>query len=117
MSPVVTSILIAVGVLAVSLGITKLRVTGGEPLVRQGIEKLVAMLAAAGAPDLALTTNGQRLAQLAQRLKDAGLCRVNVSLDSLDQRAFAAITLGGVLERTLDGIAAAMVRAVREAQS
>jgi cyclic pyranopterin phosphate synthase len=65
------------------------------------------MLAAAGAPDLALTTNGQRLEELAEPLKQSGLRRVNISLDSLDPRTFAALTSGGVLSKTLDGIGAA----------
>jgi cyclic pyranopterin phosphate synthase len=83
------------------------RLTGGEPLVRPQLERLVAMLAGAGVSDLALTTNGQQLAGLAERLKQAGLGRVNVSLDTLDPETFAAITRGGVLQKTLDGIAAA----------
>jgi cyclic pyranopterin phosphate synthase len=87
--------------------LTGVRITGGEPLIRPEIVRLVAMLAEAGAPDLALTTSGQQLAALADVLKCAGLNRVNISLDSLDPRAFAAITRGGVLDKTLAGITAA----------
>ena len=85
----------------------QVRITGGEPLLRPDIDRLIAMLAAAGVPDLALTTNGQQLAPLAGRLKRVGLKRVNVSLDSLNPGTFAAITRGGVMDRTLAGIAAA----------
>jgi len=82
--------------IAVSLGVQKLRITGGEPLLRRGIEDLVARLAALrtpdGAPvDLALTTNGSALAVKAAALKEAGLQRVTVSLDSLDNERFQAI--------------------------
>lgn len=83
------------------------RLTGGEPLVRPEVDRLLAMLAGAGVPDLALTTNGQQLAGLAERLKAAGLGRINVSLDTLNPETFSAITRGGVLQKTLDGIAAA----------
>jgi GTP 3',8-cyclase len=89
-------------------GLTQVRLTGGEPLLRAGLERLVAMLAAVGATDLALTTNGQRLAEMAGPLKQAGLDRVNISLDSLSPATFAAITHGGILEKTLAGIGAAL---------
>ena len=95
------------GLLGAAYGLKKVRITGGEPLLRPEIETLVAMLAAKGTPDLALTTDGQRLAGLAEPLKRAGLGRVNVSLDSLDPATFASITHGGVLERTIAGIDAA----------
>ena len=85
----------------------KLRLTGGEPLVRPHIARLVAMLAELGIPDMALTTNGQLLAGVAGALKAAGLGRVNVSLDSLDERTYRKLTGGGVLGRTLEGIAEA----------
>ena len=69
----------------VDLGVRKIRITGGEPLLRNELPKLLAMLAAIdGVEDLTLTTNGYLLAQQAQALKDAGLTRVTVSLDSLD---------------------------------
>ncbi|CAN5546751.1 GTP 3',8-cyclase MoaA [soil metagenome] len=78
--------------LFVELGVGKLRLTGGEPLVRRELERLVAMLAAVdGVYDLTLTTNGSLLAGKAQALRDAGLRRVTVSLDSLDDRVFMAM--------------------------
>ena len=97
----------------VGLGAEKLRITGGEPLVRRDLPVLIAMLAAIrrpdGAPlDLTLTTNGSALRRLAGPLRDAGLQRVTVSLDSLDDAVFAA--MNGVdfpVERVLDGIRAA----------
>jgi cyclic pyranopterin phosphate synthase len=88
-------------------GLTQVRLTGGEPLLRAGLDRLVAMLAALGVADLALTTNGQRLAEMAGPLRQTGLNRVNISLDSLNSATFAAITHGGILENTLEGIAAA----------
>ncbi len=73
----------------VDLGVNKLRITGGEPLLRTDLPKLVSLLAAIpGAADLTLTTNGYLLAQQAQSLKDAGLERITVSLDSLDDEIF-----------------------------
>ena len=73
----------------VGLGVTKLRLTGGEPLVRTELEKLVGMLSSInGVKDIAMTTNGYLLAKHAQALKDAGLHRVTVSLDSLDDAVF-----------------------------
>ena len=97
----------------VDLGVEKLRITGGEPLVRRDLPALVAMLAAIRTPagktvDLTLTTNGTALRRLARPLADAGLQRVTVSLDSLDDAVFRA--MNGVdfpVERVLDGIAAA----------
>ncbi len=86
----------------------QVRLTGGEPLLRPGMETLVTRLAAAGVPDVALTTSGQQLAGRAQRLKDAGLHRVNISLDTLDPVTFAAVTGGASLSRTLEGVAAAL---------
>ena len=74
------------------LGVSKIRLTGGEPLLRRDIEKLVAMLAAIpGIRDLSLTTNGSLLAAKARALRDAGLHRVTVSLDSLDEATFQAM--------------------------
>ena len=72
-------------------GIEKIRITGGEPLVRRQLEKLIAMLAQESGLDLTLTTNGSLLKQKAQALKDAGLNRVTVSLDSLDDTVFRAM--------------------------
>jgi cyclic pyranopterin phosphate synthase len=98
----------------VGLGVEKLRITGGEPLVRRGLPELVRMLAALRTPaggslDLTLTTNGAALRALARPLADAGLGRVTVSLDSLDDAVFGA--MNGVdfpVARVLDGIDAAL---------
>ena len=92
-----------------SLGVTKVRLTGGEPLLRRDLEVLVAEIAGTeGIVDLALTTNGSLLAQQAQALADAGLRRITVSLDSLDPAAFRTLADTKVpLETVLDGIAAA----------
>lgn len=95
--------------LFVTLGVRKLRLTGGEPLLRQGIADLVGELSSIpGVEDLALTTNGVLLAQHAAELKANGLTRVTVSLDSLNPATFRRMS-GGFdgLERVLDGIAAA----------
>ncbi len=91
------------------LGATKVRLTGGEPLLRKGIEDLVAMLAAIpGIEDLTLTTNGSLLTRKAEALAAAGLDRVTVSLDSMDDTVFMAMNdVGFPVERVLDGIAAA----------
>jgi cyclic pyranopterin phosphate synthase len=99
--------------LFVDLGVAKLRITGGEPLVRRDLPELIALLAALrgveGAPlDLTLTTNGAALRTLAGPLRDAGLQRITVSLDSLDDAVFRA--MNGVdfpVARVLDGIVAA----------
>jgi len=94
--------------LAVRMGIDKVRVTGGEPLFRRDIVTLVAMLAEVdGIRDLAMTTNGTLLAKYARPLKDAGLHRVNVSLDSVDPERYRQITVLGQVEDVLAGIAAA----------
>ncbi len=97
----------------VGLGVEKLRITGGEPLVRRDLPELIAMLSALRTPDgrpldLTLTTNGSALRPLAGRLRDAGLGRITVSLDSLDDDVFRA--MNGVeypVAGVLDGIAAA----------
>ena len=91
-------------------GTTKLRLTGGEPLVRRGIVELVQQLArhlGNGLEEITLTTNGSQLAKYAQPLFDAGMRRVNVSLDTLDPAKFAQVTRWGRLPQVLDGIAAA----------
>jgi cyclic pyranopterin phosphate synthase len=87
-------------------GVEKLRVTGGEPLVRRDVERLIAMLSALpGLRDLTLTTNGSLLARKARALKDAGLRRITVSLDSLDDRVFQAMNdVSFPVERVLEGI-------------
>ena len=94
---------------AVTMGVAKVRLTGGEPLVRRGIETLVAMLARIeGIRDLAMTTNGALLAGFAGPLAEAGLHRVNVSLDALHPERYAAITRDGDVHRVLAGIEAAL---------
>ena len=94
--------------IAAGLGVRKIRLTGGEPLVRQDLPVLVQELAAIkGLDDLCLTTNGSRLAPMAGELKAAGLNRVTVSLDSLKPERFRAITQRGDLEPVLAGLEAA----------
>jgi cyclic pyranopterin phosphate synthase len=93
---------------AARLGITKVRITGGEPLVRKGIPNLIKMInAIPGIEDLSLTTNGLLLQEYALQLKEAGLKRINISLDTLDQDKFRELSRGGDLQKVLDGIAAA----------
>src|SRR5262249_55324965 len=97
----------------VSLGIEKVRLTGGEPLLRKGLPDLIRELARLrttnGEPlDLALTTNGHLLAEMAQPLKDAGLTRVTVSMDAVDPDTFARITrVPGSFQKVREGIRAA----------
>ncbi|MDR3439963.1 GTP 3',8-cyclase MoaA [Telmatospirillum sp.] len=95
----------------IRLGVTKLRITGGEPLVRNGIMDLVSAMgediARGRLRELTMTTNGLRLAKVADRLRAAGMRRVNVSLDTLDPDLFRRITRWGEVEQVLDGIAAA----------
>jgi GTP 3',8-cyclase len=92
----------------VGLGVRKLRITGGEPLVRRDIEGLIAMLRAVGDVDLTLTTNGSLLPQKARALAAAGLDRVTISLDSLDDAAFRAMNdVDFPVDRVLAGIDAA----------
>ncbi len=90
---------------AVGLGVKKVRITGGEPLARRDVEGLVAAIAAVpGLADLAMTTNGVLLAEKARALRDAGLMRVNVSLDSLAEETFFRITGRRELSRVLAGL-------------
>ena len=90
------------------MGVNKLRLTGGEPLVRADLPKLVARLASIeGIDDIALTTNGILLEEQAQALKDAGLTRVNISLDTLSEEVFRRISRREGLDRVLAGIHAA----------
>ena len=95
----------------ISLGVRKLRITGGEPLVRKDvmslIERVSRHLGVGALEELTLTTNGSQLAQHAEALRAEGVRRVNVSLDTLDPAAFSRLTRGGDLARTLDGISAA----------
>lgn len=97
----------AVSRAAMSLGIMRFRITGGEPFVRRGIATLVDKLARLGPEDLALTTNGLHLAEQAAVLKGAGLKRVTVSLDTLRRDRFETITRRTGLDRILAGIEAA----------
>ena len=90
---------------AVSLGVTKLRLTGGEPLVRKDLPVLIRKLATLpGIKDLALTTNGVLLARQAQALYDAGLRRLNVHLDTLDRERFRRITRRDDFEKVMEGL-------------
>ena len=93
---------------ALLAGITRIRITGGEPLVRKGIENLVMSLDRLCPEDLALTTNGLLLPQFAAKLKAAGLCRVTISLDTLRANRFARIARREGLKQVLDGIEAAI---------
>lgn len=94
---------------AVDLGITKVRITGGEPLVRKGIVDFVKKLKRIEKlEDISLTTNGFFLVEYAEKLKVAGLNRVNISLDSLQKNKYRKITRGGNLERVLKGIDSAL---------
>ncbi|MER6161925.1 GTP 3',8-cyclase MoaA [Streptomyces sp. NPDC001868] len=91
-----------------SLGVRKIRLTGGEPLLRRGVADLVALLAAVPGLDLAMTTNGLLLPAFAERLAQAGLRRATVSLDALDDAVFRAVADTAVpVRRVLDGIDAA----------
>lgn len=93
---------------AAELGVCKVRITGGEPLVRPGLPELCYRLShIPGVEELDLTTNGLLLERDAQALKEAGVCRVNVSLDTLRRDRFAEMTRGGNLEQVLRGIQAA----------
>jgi GTP 3',8-cyclase len=93
---------------AVDLGIEKIRITGGEPLVRKGICGFIARLSGMGGLNqLVLTTNGLRLEEMAEELKSSGVQRLNISLDSLKNDVFSTITRGGDLSRVLAGIDAA----------
>lgn len=100
--------LFQVGAAFVALGVNKIRLTGGEPLVRNNLLWLVQALSGLpGLRTLALTTNGSRLQQMAQPLKDAGLSRLNISLDCLDAQRFKTLTRTGDLAQVLKGIEAA----------
>jgi cyclic pyranopterin phosphate synthase len=94
--------------IAVTLGIDKVRLTGGEPLVRRGLPTLVEKLTAiADVKDVGLTTNGILLAPVARTLRDAGLKRINVSLDTMDASKFERLTRRAGLEHVIEGILAA----------
>lgn len=101
--------IVAVVKVAVELGITKFRLTGGEPLVRKDVVELIRMMKRVeGVSEISLTTNGILLQSMAKDLKEAGLDRVNISLDSLNKERFAEITRGGSLDEVLTGIDAAL---------
>lgn len=94
---------------AASLGISKLRITGGEPLVKKNILSICRRAAAVeGIREVCLTTNGTALPELARPLREAGVSRVNISLDSLDEKKYAYITRVGKLEKAVEGIRAAL---------
>jgi len=94
--------------LAVSMGVTKVRITGGEPLVRKDIIELIKMIGAIpGIKDFGLTTNGVYLTKYAQQLADAGLNRVNVSMDTTDPEKFKKFSRVGNIESVYKGIEAA----------
>jgi cyclic pyranopterin phosphate synthase len=100
----------------VRLGVRKLRLTGGEPLVRRGVMALVNRLGLQighGLDELTLTTNGSQLARHAEDLVAAGVKRINVSIDTLDEAKFAAITRWGRLPQVLDGVMAAKAAGLR----
>ncbi|MES9991598.1 MAG: GTP 3',8-cyclase MoaA [Candidatus Thiodiazotropha sp.] len=101
--------LFRVGKSFVDMGVRKIRITGGEPLTRRGVMQLFEALGELqGLDDLTLTTNGTLLGRYAQALKDAGVTRVNISLDSLREDRFRKITRIGDIHRTLAGIDAAL---------
>jgi len=91
----------------VGLGISKVRITGGEPLVRDGVEDYISRLHGLGIADLSMTTNGHLLAQRCERLIQAGLRRINISLDSLDPGKFEKITRTKSFDTVMRGIDAA----------
>jgi len=94
---------------AVNLGVSKVRITGGEPLARKGVIDFIKKLREIKKlEDISLTTNGFFLSEYAERLKDAGLNRVNISLDSLQEEKYKKITRGGSLETALKGIDSAL---------
>lgn len=93
----------------VPLGINKIRLSGGEPLVRKGVDQLVGMISGiAGIREIAMTTNGQLLAGMAAQLATAGLNRVNISLDTMDPIRYREITRGGDIRNVMKGIDAAL---------
>jgi len=99
---------------SVAAGISKVRITGGEPLVRKGVTELVRMLSGIeGITDLSMTTNGILLADNAVALAEAGLMRVNVSLDTLDPEKYRHVTRGGELHSVIMGIEAAQKAGLR----
>lgn len=101
--------MVAIAREAIALGITKFRITGGEPLVRLGITSLVQRLARLeGTREVTMTTNGVLLPQMAVQLKEAGLHRINISLDTLDPEKYKELTRIGDIRHVLQGIDAAI---------
>lgn len=96
------------GKVLTQLGVTKIRLTGGEPLIRKGIVELAQALGKLPLRQLCLTTNGTHLDRYAQQLKDAGVSRINISLDSLDPDNFRRLTRVGDVQQVLKGIDAAI---------
>ena len=99
--------------LLVGMGIRKVRVTGGEPLVRPGLEDFIARLRALGVQDLSMTTNGYTLAGRCEGLVDAGINRINISLDSLNREKFERITRTKTFDQVIAGIDAAQASKLR----
>lgn len=98
-----------IGYLFVEMGVNKVRISGGEPLVRKNIMQVFDSLGKLeGLDDLTVTTNGTLLSRYSQQLKDAGVSRINISLDTLEPSRFKAITRIGKIEKTLKGIDAAL---------
>lgn len=98
----------------VELGVNKIRLTGGEPLVRKNIQTLISNLGELdGLDDLLLTTNGSQLERMSSQLADAGVSRINISIDSLCPERFEAITRTGKLDRVLKGIEAAQAAGIK----
>lgn len=107
--PALSELASAVAWLASRYGVDRVKVTGGEPLVRGGVPAFVSKVAAVpGVREVSMTTNGTRLAAAARDLASAGLARVNVSLDTLDPARFRELTRGGRVEEVLEGIDAAL---------
>lgn len=98
-------------------GVRRVRITGGEPLLFKGIVEVVKRVRALGVEDLALTTNGSRLERYARPLRDAGLDRLNISIDSLDPVRFEALTRGGDLAHVLRGVDAALAAGFDEVKT
>lgn len=93
---------------SVKIGIDKIRITGGEPLVRKGIVSLIEQISKiSGIRDLGITTNGILLTEFAEQLSDVGLGRVNISLDTINPETYSKVTRGGDIQQVFDGIEAA----------
>ena len=102
--------IVAIVKTASGMGVNKVRITGGEPLVRKGVVELVRMISVIpGIEDLSMTSNGILLTDFASALKEAGLQRVNISLDTIDPERYAFLTRGGDVTKALNGIEAARV--------